>query len=607
MKKFKNLLLIGCALAFVSCVDLDLTPHNKISSGSMWTSPELALRGMNGLYDEFYCRDLDNPQLGRQKSGMNRQGIEGLGFNTNYNVTSGPVTLLTRSTKSAGDFQLRREWQFCYTIIHSCNDALANLHEAGLDEATYERYVCEARFLRAWCYHRLNMLYQGVPVYLEPVTNEECTKGQSSAEDVWGYVLDDLKYCIENQHYPDNTLKNNYGRPSKGAAYALRGMVYMWKKMYQEAANDFKKVKDCGYGLFDGEYAEIFKIENEKSKEMIFTVQFDVKSDYSDNIQRLVGARDNYESWTQFLPNPDFVNYYCNADGSKFEWAEVEGLEDWDKLTPEQREVFFCRDGLNTVQKPKWKDEVIKRVGKDVFDKYYLDRGNEERIKRAFVNRDPRLKQTIVTPYEPVNCYKPNYNDDKTQIGKQLRWPVIKQGTDGGDLWLNDRKSAFYLYRKYNAFEKGELIDRDHCGTDWPLIRFTDVQLQYAEALNELDDLDGAISLVNEVRDRAHMLPLTNGGTGSCAVSGKDDMRERIRYEHRVEFRLEAINFFSEIRWGTYKESKFQGGTECGTKSWWGSIIQLRGYYEEYMWPWSAPLNEIQRNPNLSRRDGWAY
>ena len=96
-------------------------------------------------------------------------------------------------------------------------------------------------------------------------------KGQSSAEDVWGYVLDDLKYCIENQHYPDNTLKNNYGRPSKGAAYALRGMVYMLgKKMYQEAANDFKKVKDCGYGLFDGEYAEIFKIENEKSKEMNF-------------------------------------------------------------------------------------------------------------------------------------------------------------------------------------------------------------------------------------------------------------------------------------------------------------------------------------------------
>ena len=85
-----------------------------------------------------------------------------------------------------------------------------------------------------------------------------------------------------------------------------------------------------------------------------------------------------------------------------------------------------------------------------------MDRGNEERIKRAFVNRDPRLKQTIVTPYEPVNCYKPNYNDDKTQIGKQLRWPVIKQGTDGGDLWLNDRKSAFYLYRKYNAFEKGD-------------------------------------------------------------------------------------------------------------------------------------------------------
>ena len=36
-------------------------------------------------------------------------------------------------------------------------------------------------------------------------------------------------------------------------------------------------------------------------------------------------------------------------------------------------------------------------------------------------------------------------------------------------------------------------------------------------------------------------------------------MRERIRYERRVELCLESINYFDEIRWGTYKETKFQG------------------------------------------------
>ena len=34
-----------------------------------------------------------------------------------------------------------------------------------------------------------------------------------------------------------------------------------------------------------------------------------------------------------------------------------------------------------------------------------------------------------------------------------------------------------------NEFEKGRLISRSRCHTDWPLIRYTDVLLQYAEAL----------------------------------------------------------------------------------------------------------------------------
>lgn len=606
MKKLICLFALGSSIAFNSCVDLDLTPHNQISSGSMWTSPELALRGMNGLYDEFYCRDLGNPQLGRQKSGMNRQGIEGLGFNTMYYASSAPVTLLTKSTKSAGDYQIKREWQFCYATIHACNDALANLHKAGLDKSTLEQYICEAKFLRAWCYHRLNMLYQGVPIYLEPINNEECTKGQSTAEEVWKVVLEDLKYCIDSPDFPDNTLKDNYGRPSKGAAYALRGMVYMWKKMYAEAANDFGKVKDCGYGLFTGEYSDIFKLENEHSKEMIFTIQFDAETGFTDNIVRIVGASDNYIGWTQFKPCPDYVDYYLNDDGSKFKWENVPGLEDWNKLTVKQREIFFCRDGLNKMDS-KWKKAIIDRVGSDIFEKYYLNEGNEDRIKKAYENRDPRLKQTIVTPYEPIDCFVPNQNNNNVMVGKELRWPYISRGTNGGDFWPNIRVSAFYVYKKYNEFEKGAIVDRDHCETDWPIIRFTDVLLQHAEALNESDNLDGAITLVNEVRNRAHMPVLTNGGTGPCAVSGKEDMRERIRYERRVEFPVEAINYFDEIRWGTYQESKFLGGTESGGKAWWGDVVQENYYYTDYMWPWSAPLNEIQRNPNLTRRDGWAY
>jgi hypothetical protein len=474
-----------------------------------------------------------------------------------------------------------------------------------MDSDKYQRYLCEARFMRAWCYNRLNKLYQGVPIYLEPINNEDCTRAQSTADEVWQVVLDDLTFCINNESFPKNTLTTNYGRPSKGAAYALRGMVYMWQKEYAKAADDFKKVGECGYGLWTGEYADFFTYENEKDKEMIFPLQFDEATGYCDNIQQMTGARDTYDGWTEIKPSADFVDYFENADGSKFVWSEVPGLEDWDKLTAAEREIFFCRDGLESLSTQK--NQVIGRVGQDIYNKYYLNSGNEERIKQAYADRDPRLKQIVVTPYEPIDCYKPSYNNNETQIGKQARWPIISQGTNGGDFWLDKRTSAYYCYKKYNDFVKDHIISRSRCHTDWPLIRYTDVLLQYAEALTMQNKIDDAISLVNQVRSRAHMPLLTNGGSDANGVSGQDDMMERIRYERRVELCVEGINFFDEVRWGTYRDSKFQGQDINGGKSWWGNIVEYNWYYTDNMWPWTAPLSETQMNSNLTKRAGWAY
>ena len=149
------------------------------------------------------------------------------------------------------------------------------------------------------------------------------------------------------------------------------------------------------------------------------------------------------------------------------------GLENWDQLTPRQRAVFFCCDGLKSNAKlASQKTQAIGICGQDIFDRYYLDNGNEARIKAAYDKRDPRLKQTIVTPYEPVDCFTAGLNGNENMIGKQLRWPLYLQGTSGGDFWLDKRTSAYYCYRKYVRFLKGELIDRQRCYTDFPLIRY---------------------------------------------------------------------------------------------------------------------------------------
>ena len=250
MKKlYYTILATAAALTTASCVDLlNTAPENQIASENMWTTPELALKGMNGLYETFYNRKQSNGTQVRSENldGLNKYGIEALGFCTDYYANNYPIYLLYNQAKRANDWQLAHEWKFCYTIVHACNDAITNLHKAGLDAQTYERYLCEARFLRAWAYSRLNKFWQGVPVYLEPISNEQCTRTQESAEYVWReVVLPDLKYCIDNASFPDNTLgESNFGRPSKGAAYALRGMAYMWLKEYSLADQTIEKMKN---------------------------------------------------------------------------------------------------------------------------------------------------------------------------------------------------------------------------------------------------------------------------------------------------------------------------------------------------------------------------
>lgn len=608
MKKVKDINMKKTIISFVSailllssCADiLDTVPSNAISTGNMWSTEELADKGVAGIYNVLYNTSLSltNPTNNEVK-GINKQGIEGMGFCTGYYLTG---SIITSTAPSAGDAYIKKEWQFGYEGIHRCNDAIANLHKAGLSDEKFQRLMCEARFMRAFFYHRLNMLFQGVPIYLEPINSSEANRGRSSADDVWQACIDDLTFCIQNPNLANNTLTSNYGRPSKGAAYALRGMIYMWKKEHKLAIDDLEKVKQCGYDLWDGSYISFFKYENEKNKEMIFPLQYDEATGYSDNIQLMVGARDHYDCWTELMPSADFVDSYHNADGSSFNWETY--LTGWNTLNEKEREVFFLRDNL-TSNNGAYTD-AKKRIGESVMTKYYLNSGNEARIKTAYTSRDPRLQQTVITPYATANCYSPYYNSGETMINKVLRWPYLSRGGNGGDMWHDKRGAGFYIYRKYNETEKGRYADRTHCHADFPLIRYTDVLLLYAEALNEDGRLDDAIAEVNKVRARAEMPLLTNGGSGFNSVADKNAMRERIRYERRVELCLEGVNYFDEIRWGTYKDTKFQGSSS-GLKAWWGNVITSKWYWKDYMTVWPMPLIEVQRNPNLEKTPGWTY
>lgn len=604
MKKIFQAFIIAIILSSCSNDFLDTAPYDSISSGNMWNSESKADQGISGIYNALKQRTItDSYKI-----------FDGLGFVNSYGShgnADNEVLVYLNGNITPSHALFSDTWKQHYEGIHRANDAIFNLHKAGLSEEKENRLICEAKFLRAYFYYRLNALFKGVPIYTEPTPQEQMTKGQSSVDEVYQLCIDDLTDCINNSHFPNNTLDNSiYGRASKGAAYALRGMVYMWKKDYASAIADLSKVESCGYGLWTGEWSEFFKYENEKHKEMIFPLQYDAISGFSSDIQKYIGGRSHYDGWTEAQPNPEYVNSFLNADGSDFNWNDR--LPGWDQLTVTQREVFFLRDGLSASSSDSKiasaYNNAVQRLGSSIMSTYYLQNGNEARIKAAFENRDPRLQKSVFTPYSTAICYNPYWNGGN-EHELTLRWPLLDNVAPYWDMWNDKRNTAFYMYRKYNETRKGRYVNRDLCSVDLPLIRFTDVVLLLAEAYNENNQLDKAILEFNKIRTRngVNMPALTAGGSGANAVTGKEDMRKRVRYERRAELALEGINYFDELRWGTLKESKYNGGSSAGRKSWWGSINAEYRWAGDYILTWPAPTKETQMNANIKQTPGWQY
>lgn len=581
MKLINKICLLGASVALLTgCRGdlMDLSPYGSIASGNMWTTENLADMGVVGIYNVLR---FDN--VGNDLYKFDCYGVSADCRDRDYTLTIGSTTL--------SDGQFSGYWKVNYEGVSRCNDAIANLPNAPLTGTKRARLMAESKFMRAFFYYKLNMMFKGVPLYLEPAELDELTKERDSEEAVWNQVIADLTDAINTAELPDKYTGDNgeYGRATKGAAYALRGKAYMWMKEWAKAEADLRKVGDLGYALFQGEYKQLFKEANEKSDEMIFSMQCIGEDGYGNAFSFRYGSRDAFGScWNTYLVNTDFVNTYECKDGKPFDWNDF--IPGFNEMKPAERSVYFLRDGLTEAEIDKMKEN-----GADMSK--YLPEGNEARLLKAYESRDPRLAATVITPYSQ---YFGSYNsNDYTYT---LRWPYRGyDAADPYDLKTDTNNRYYYLFRKFVAEGTNEIPNRSYSPIDIPLIRYADVVLSLAECLNEQGKTDEAIIWVNKVRERAGTALLnTNQFT---QISGQDNMRERIRNERRWEFAGEGVNFFDEMRWKTLHESKFFEG--AGLKQIWGELQYSYSWGGDHLYNWAIPRSEIQMNENLKQNEGW--
>lgn len=431
---------------------------------------------------------------------------------------------------------------------------------------------------------------------------------------MWNAVIQDLTDCVEEKNLPDRYTagSSDYGRVSRAVALAYRGQAYQFlaargegdkAQYWQLALDDFEALEPMGFALYKGagddSFKQLLKPANEQCDEVIFSIRMTQKDGMGNNRAVLFGNRCTgvtSGAWNNYLPNPAFVESFENADGSKFNWEDY--CPGWNDMTPEQRSVFFLRNEMST-------GEIANMTAYGADMSKYEPHKNENRIKAAYDNRDPRLKMSVITPYSEYYGGIAGVPYTFT-----LRWPYRSDGASSRDIRTDTNSMFYYLWRKYVP-EGIENTIRWVYEEDLILCRYAEILLRRAECLNELNRTDEAVEMVNAVRSRAkHILLNTNEFT---QVKGQEDMRERIRNEFYWELAGEDSMYYNELRWGTWLDKKFRDHSSGqngemntnGLMQIWGTKTYTWYSLGDYVQTWPIPAKEREMNPSLVQNEGW--
>ena len=394
-------------------------------------------------------------------------------------------------------------------------------------------------------------------------------------------VLEDLTFASEN--LPDDWKDGNApGRLNRWCALLVKSRVCLfegtWRKYHggsdanmwlQEAADAANELMDNGpYSLYN---------------------TGDPENDYN-AYHRIISLDGNPEVmyWRKYQ-----LGIFTNHVQSYFEYTGG--------ATKSLVEDYLCADGLPITLSPLYQ--------------------GDDKIEDVFVDRDPRLRQTVL---HPDDAGKYNYHN-----GDGRAYPRVA-GMEGGFR----TETGYHIIKHFNA---DDMIGKAYDTGESPaiILRFGEALLNYAEAKAELgtltqSDLDISINLL---RDRVAMPHMDLGNIPvdpRYSSDGVSPLIVEIRRERRIELFMEGHRYTDLKRWKQGKKLEIptmgmrwdaaaiarypkavvksavdpvSGKTYIdvykGTD--WANPVFDEG--KHYLWP--IPLNVIAQNPAIGQNPGW--
>jgi hypothetical protein len=297
----------GCSKSF-----LEVPPQGQEKGEQFWQSEEDATKAVVSMYG--YLRAW-------QQVAFAPIAVESLGSDeTEKGSSPGDASFLNNFdnfTASSTEGQIQDFWSGQYALINLANQVLDNIPAIDMNPTLKDRYLAEAKFIRAYGYFRLVRAFGDVPLRLHvPKDATEFNLPRTPEAEVWAAIEQDLTEAAAV--LPATYGASEVGHATKGAALALHAKVSMYLKKWDQVLSLTNQVMGLGYDLFPNYYTQ-FRIANENNIESVFEIQAAYKPgdcDFSNSqYSQVQGVRASVGGgWGFNVPTQALVDAYEAGD-----------------------------------------------------------------------------------------------------------------------------------------------------------------------------------------------------------------------------------------------------------------------------------------------------
>ena len=571
--KLKQYIKAACLFSFVavttSCMDLE--PLSDLGDNLVWDNAANFQLFANQFYS--WPHDFDRAVSDEPHSDYRSDLVAGSSMNVYSQGTNAIPATDANYTK-------------LYKRIYYTNLLLKNAESFDVP-ADIIVPVAEAKFFRAYSHFELVQLYGDAIILTEPLDldSEKLYGKRNDRGEVIDQVIKDLKDAVGG--LPETS--SEAGRLNKYIAYAMLSRVALYEGTWQKFHTNGKDAtsntsrstelltiaKDAANEVIKGGKYQL--LYNEKLGNESYRYMFTLED----------GAQCNPANLSK-SDNTEYIFVKRHRNGDKTAWNLTHGMvANACYVTRKLANMYLCSDGLP--------------IGKSSKFQQYAG------VTDEFQNRDNRMGNNML--YHGQQYWN---NDGK--------WRTTWTDADlTSSLTANVRSGSGYQNRKWGTERQVEDYYESY---DFPVIRYAEVLLNYAEAVYELNgtitdsELDYSL---NKVRLRVN--PSMPKLSSTLVSANNLSMREEIRRERTVELVLEGFRIDDLKRWATAPDEMPQDmlGVQV-TDTWFETnwtdhkrslssdgclILYSDRTWNDKLYLYPLPSDQLQLNPQLEQNPGW--